>query len=85
MRSDRVLGTIDFHTAGIGMRLLTSGLGRLPGRTIAEKRRWFEEHLDPMPAACRRTRSYGDRVRWMPPRAAPARARGWRCFTSAGS
>lgn len=46
MRSDRVLGTIDFHTAGIGMRLLTSGLGRLPGDTIAEKRRWFQEHLD---------------------------------------
>jgi proline racemase len=46
MRSDRVLGTIDFHTAGIGMRLLTSGLGRLPGGTIAEKRRWFQEHLD---------------------------------------
>ncbi len=46
MRSDRVLGTIDFHTAGIGMRLLTSGLGRLPGATIPEKRRWFQEHLD---------------------------------------
>jgi proline racemase len=46
MRSDRVLGTIDFHTAGIGMRLLTSGLGRLPGSTIAEKRRWFQEHCD---------------------------------------
>jgi len=46
MRSDRVLGTIDFHTAGIGMRLLTSGLGRLPGSTIAEKRRWFQENLD---------------------------------------
>src|SRR5712692_6775368 len=46
MRSDRVLGTIDFHTAGIGMRLLTSGLGRLPGSTIGEKRRWFQEHLD---------------------------------------
>ena len=46
MRSDRVIGTIDFHTAGIGMRLLTSGLGRLPGGTIAEKRRWFQEHLD---------------------------------------
>jgi proline racemase len=41
-----VLGTIDFHTAGIGMRLLTSGLGRLPGNTIGEKRRWFQEHLD---------------------------------------
>src|SRR5258708_22932445 len=46
MRSDRVLSTIDFHTAGIGMRLLTSGLGRLPGSTIREKRRWFQEHLD---------------------------------------
>jgi proline racemase len=46
MRSDRVLGTIDFHTAGIGMRLLTSGLGHLPGSTIAAKRRWFQERLD---------------------------------------
>jgi proline racemase len=46
MRSDRVLATTDFHTAGIGMRLLTSGLGRLPGATIGEKRRWFQEHLD---------------------------------------
>lgn len=46
MRSDRVLGTIDFHTAGIGMRLLTSGLGRMPGATMVEKRRWFQEHLD---------------------------------------
>ena len=46
MRSNRVIGTIDFHTAGIGMRLLTSGLGRLPGSTIADKRRWFQEHLD---------------------------------------
>ena len=34
MRSDRVLATTDFHTAGIGMRLLTSGLGHLPGATI---------------------------------------------------
>jgi len=46
MRSDRVIGTVDFHTAGIGMRLLTSGLGQLPGATMAEKRRWFQEHLD---------------------------------------
>jgi proline racemase len=46
MRSNRVLGTVDFHTAGIGMRLLTTGLGGLPGRTIGEKRRWFQEHLD---------------------------------------
>lgn len=46
MRSDRVISTVDFHTAGIGMRLLTGGLGRLPGGSIAEKRRWFGEHLD---------------------------------------
>src|SRR3989475_12894398 len=46
MRSDRVISTIDFHAAGIGMRLLTSGLGRLPGSTIGEKRRWFREHHD---------------------------------------
>ncbi len=46
MRSDRVLSTIDFHTAGIGMRLLTSGLGHLPGATMVDKRRWFQEHLD---------------------------------------
>jgi len=44
MRSDRVISTIDFHTAGIGMRLLTSGLGKLPGTTIGEKRRFFQEH-----------------------------------------
>src|SRR2546422_11108223 len=44
MRSDRVISTIDFHTAGIGMRLLTSGLGRLPGATIGAKRRRSEEH-----------------------------------------
>jgi proline racemase len=46
MRSDRVLSTVDFHTAGIGMRLLTSGLGVLPGTTIAAKRAWFQERLD---------------------------------------
>lgn len=46
MRSERFFTTIDFHTAGIGMRLLTSGLGRLPGSTIGEKRRYFQEKLD---------------------------------------
>jgi len=28
------------------MRLLTSGLPHQPGATIADKRRWFQEHLD---------------------------------------
>jgi hypothetical protein len=39
MRSDRVLGTIDVHTAGIGMRLSTSRAGHRPGATIAGERR----------------------------------------------
>src|SRR5918996_1037481 len=46
MRTDRLFTTIDFHTAGIGMRLVTAGLGRLPGDTIAAKRHHFAEHLD---------------------------------------
>ncbi len=78
MRSDRVLETIDFHTAGIGMRLLTSGLGRLPGSTIAEKRRWFQEHQDhlrtalcleprghrPAATTCRAARGRSGPPRW---------------------
>lgn len=46
MRTDRLFTTIDFHTAGIGMRLVTAGLGRLPGETIAARRRHFAEHHD---------------------------------------
>ena len=45
MRSDRVFQTVDFHTAGIGMRLLASGVPRLPGSTIGEKRQYFDTHL----------------------------------------
>jgi proline racemase len=46
MRADRVFQTVDFHTAGIGMRLVTSGIGRLPGGSVAEQRNHFEAHLD---------------------------------------
>src|SRR5262245_457696 len=46
MRFDRLFTTIDFHTAGIGMRLLTTGLGRLPGDSIAAKRLYFAGHFD---------------------------------------
>ena len=42
----RPITTIDVHTAGIGMRLVTDGLPPLPGATIAEKRRHFETHHD---------------------------------------
>jgi proline racemase len=46
MLSDRLITSIDFHTGGIGMRLLTAGVPRLPGATIADKRRHFQRHYD---------------------------------------
>jgi proline racemase len=46
MRTDRLVTTVDFHTAGIGMRLVTAGLPRPPGDTIAARRRHFAAHLD---------------------------------------
>jgi proline racemase len=46
MRADRVFTTVDFHTAGIGMRLVTSGIARLPGASIADKRHAFQQQMD---------------------------------------
>ena len=46
MQADRLITSIDFHTGGIGMRLLTAGMPRLPGSTIADKRRHFQKHHD---------------------------------------
>ncbi|MGH6689453.1 MAG: proline racemase family protein [Gammaproteobacteria bacterium] len=46
MQAELSLTSVDFHTAGIGMRLVTSGLPRLPGATIADKRRHFQAHFD---------------------------------------
>ena len=46
MLADRLLTSTDFHTGGIGMRLLTAGVPRPPGTTIADKRRHFEQHFD---------------------------------------
>lgn len=40
MRSDRPIGSVDLHTAAIGMRQLTSHLEPLPGTTIGDKRAW---------------------------------------------
>jgi trans-L-3-hydroxyproline dehydratase len=41
-----VVRTIDAHTAGEPLRVITGGLPPLPGATILEKRRYFREHLD---------------------------------------
>ena len=41
-----MITTIDAHTAGEPLRVITGGLPPLPGATILEKRRYFREHLD---------------------------------------
>jgi trans-L-3-hydroxyproline dehydratase len=41
-----VITTLDMHTAGEPLRIITSGLPEIPGNTILEKRRYFRDHLD---------------------------------------
>jgi proline racemase len=38
--------TIDMHTGGEPLRVITSGLPPIEGRTVLEKRRYFSEHYD---------------------------------------
>jgi proline racemase len=61
MRSERVITTVDFHTGGQGMRLLTGGLPVLPGSSMVEKRRYFQERLDHVRTAlCMEPRGHRD-------------------------
>ena len=41
-----IVSTIDYHTAGEPFRIVTGGVGPIPGRTILEKRRHAAERLD---------------------------------------
>lgn len=38
--------TIDAHTAGEPLRIITGGLPEIPGETMLERRRWFLANLD---------------------------------------
>jgi trans-L-3-hydroxyproline dehydratase len=38
--------TVDMHTGGEPLRIITGGLPELKGKTLLEKRRYFREHLD---------------------------------------
>jgi len=38
--------TVECHTGGEPLRIVTGGVPRLPGDTILAKRRWAREHLD---------------------------------------
>jgi proline racemase len=46
MRSKHVFHAVDSHTEGMPTRVITGGVGVLPGATMAERRTYFMEHLD---------------------------------------
>ncbi len=46
MRASRCFSAVDSHTEGMPTRVITSGLGTLPGASMQERRLYFEEHLD---------------------------------------
>ena len=46
MRSARVIIAVDSHTEGMPTRVITGGVGVLPGATMAERRQWFMANSD---------------------------------------
>src|SRR6478736_1691310 len=46
MRSKLVLHAVDSHTEGMPTRVVTGGIGVIPGATMNERRLYFIEHLD---------------------------------------
>ena len=46
MRARRMFSAVDSHTEGMPTRVITGGVGVVPGATMAEKRLYFMEHLD---------------------------------------
>jgi proline racemase len=46
MRSRRVLHAVESHTEGMPTRVITGGVGVLPGATMFERRQWFLDNSD---------------------------------------
>ncbi|MCA6095494.1 proline racemase family protein [Streptomyces sp. SCA3-4] len=46
MRTRHVFHAVDSHTEGMPTRVITGGVGVIPGATMAERRLHFMEHLD---------------------------------------
>jgi proline racemase len=46
MRSKLVLHAVDSHTEGMPTRVITGGVGVIPGATMSERRTHFMEHMD---------------------------------------
>jgi proline racemase len=46
MRTKHVFHAVDSHTEGMPTRVITGGVGVIPGATMAERRLWFMENRD---------------------------------------
>jgi proline racemase len=46
MRAARYFSAVDSHTEGMPTRVITGGVGVIPGDTMAARREYFVEHLD---------------------------------------
>jgi proline racemase len=46
VRSRRIIHVVDSHTEGMPTRVVTGGIGTVPGATMAAKRLYFMQHLD---------------------------------------
>jgi len=46
MRSKRMFTAVDSHTEGMPTRVVTGGVGTIPGATANEKRLYFMQHMD---------------------------------------
>jgi len=46
MRAKRVFHAVDSHTEGMPTRVITGGVGVVPGASMFERRQYFVEHLD---------------------------------------
>lgn len=46
MKTTRIIHAVDSHTEGMPTRVVTGGVGTIPGATMAERRQYFIDHLD---------------------------------------
>jgi len=46
MRFDRRITAVDIHADGMPGRVITGGVGDVPGATMLEKARYLESHAD---------------------------------------
>ena len=46
MKFTRIIETVDTHTAGEPTRIILSGIPKLVGDSVKEKRDYFKEHYD---------------------------------------